>query len=163
MRSNYKFLSSPEAFAEFVVAWEAGALRKSDWTHAAHVAVGTNYAVRHPATAFQRMKTGVIRHNEAVGTKNSDTSGYHETLTRLWIEVLTNFVRTGGFADPWEAACAAVEKFGENRDLHRAYYSFDIVSSVEARRIWIPPDLNPYCDSVIEQIGICEEWPRARS
>jgi hypothetical protein len=93
------------------------------------------------------MKSGVIRHNDAVGTANSNTSGYHETLTRLWIDVLAKFAASHGFTDPWIAACAAVREFGESRNLHRLHYSFDVLRSVEARRSWIQPDLTPESDA----------------
>jgi hypothetical protein len=138
--SRNDFLASREALEKFVAAWEAGLLPKARWTHAAHVAVGAYYKVKYPATAFERMRTGIIRHNEAVGTLNSDTSGYHETITRLWTMVIAKVVEE--IDDPWAAACKAVERFGEVRDLHRLYYSFDIVRSVEARRTWMPPDLD---------------------
>lgn len=105
------------------------------------------------------MKSGVIRHNQAVGTINSDTSGYHETLTRLWIDVLANFVKRNGFTDPWQAACAAVEEFGEKRDLYRSYYSFDVARSVDARRAWIPPDLTPESAPSIAEAMIASAEP----
>ena len=93
--------------------------------------------------AFERTKNGILRYNEAIGTENSDTSGYHETLTRLWANVLAKLV--AGCTDPWEAACEAVERFGEDRELHHLYYSFDVVRSTVARRTWVPPDLEgPY-------------------
>jgi hypothetical protein len=154
---SHEFLASPRVFAEFVASWEAGTLPKSKWTHAAHVAVGTHYTLQSPNTAFERMKNGVIRHNESVGTENSDASGYHETLTRLWIDVLAGFVRRTGFTDPWKAVCAAVERFGKNKDLHRAYYSFDVVRSVAARRAWIPPDVTPEENGEIEPMSIGAE------
>jgi flavin reductase (DIM6/NTAB) family NADH-FMN oxidoreductase RutF len=138
-RPRYDFVASREAFQEFVDEWEAGTLPKSRWTHTAHVAIGAYYAVRYPGEAFERIKKGIIRYNEAVGTENSDTSGYHETLTRLWANVLAKFA--AGSADPWKASCEAVARFGEDRDLHHLYYSFDVVRSTIARRTWIPPDL----------------------
>jgi hypothetical protein len=131
------------AFAEFLSAWETCMLSKSQWIHASHVAIATCYTVQNQETVLERMKKGIIRYNEAVGIVNSDTSGYHETLTRFWVDVLVKFVRRNGFTDPWKAACAAVAEFGANREFHRAYYSFDVVRSIEARRIWIPPDLAP--------------------
>jgi hypothetical protein len=149
---DHRFVSSARALAEFVAAWEACALTKSEFTHAAHVAVGAYYAVMHPSTAFERMKSGLIQFNESVGGVNSETSGYHETITRLWIEVLAKFVATNGFTDPWEAACAAVTEFGEARDLHGLYYSFDVLRSVEARRRWVPPDLMAEGSGTIERI-----------
>ena len=96
-----------------------------------------------PETALERTRCGIVRYNEAVGTANTATSGYHETLTRLWAGILRQIV--DGFTDPWEAACYAVEKFGEERDLHHLYYSFDVVRDPVARRTWVTPDLQgPY-------------------
>jgi flavin reductase (DIM6/NTAB) family NADH-FMN oxidoreductase RutF len=140
---RYPFLSSPAAFQKFVAAWEAGTLPKSEWTHAAHIAVGASYAVRFGRTAFERIKVGIVNYNQAVGTENTSNSGYHETLTRFWSMLLAQAV--GAFSDPWEAACKAVEEFGEERDLHYLFYSFDVVRSVGARQTWVPPDLEgPY-------------------
>jgi hypothetical protein len=142
-QQRYDFLSSRAALEDFLTRWELGNLPRREWTHAAHIAVGAYYAVRFPNTAFERTRNGILRYNEAVGTANSDSSGYHETLTRLWSLVLTKI--TQGFSDPWRAACNAVEQLGEHRDLHCLYYSFDVVRKAEARRTWIPPDLKgPY-------------------
>ncbi len=138
---SYPWLASAEAFQTFVAAWESGALPKPEWTHAAHVAVGACYAVRHGAAALDRTRDGIRRYNAAVGTANTDTSGYHETLTRFWAEVLAAAV--AGDTDEWQAARKAVARYGEVRDLHVLHYRFDVVRSVEARRGWIAPDLAP--------------------
>jgi len=137
-RAPYDFLASRESFERFVGAWEAGTLPKPMWTHAAHVAVGACYTVRYSAQAFEKIKRGILRYNAAVGTENTEISGYHETLTRFWSEVIADAV--AGCNDPWEAAQAAVRKFGDQRKLPERYYSFDVVSDREARRRWIPPD-----------------------
>jgi hypothetical protein len=50
----------------------------------AYCGVGACYTVRYPDWAFERIKNGILRYDAAVGTENSETSGYHETLTRLW-------------------------------------------------------------------------------
>ena len=143
LRPHYDFIASREAFQQFVAAWEAGTLPKTQWTHAGHVAIGAYYAVCYPGAAFQLTKKGILRYNEAVGTANSDTSGYHETLTRFWANVLAKLA--DAVTDPWKAACEAVERFGEERDLHHLYYSFDVVRNTVARRTWVPPDLEgPY-------------------
>lgn len=135
------WLASPGVFAAFIDTWERGALPKAAWTHAAHVAVGACYAVRFGGEAFPHTKAGILRHNEAVGTANTDTSGYHETLTRFWVEVLAAV--TAGL-DEWQAACLAVERFGARRDYHAQFYGYDVVRSVEARRTWQPPDRGPF-------------------
>ncbi len=132
------FLESRLAFQQFRSAWESGTLPKSAWTHAAHVAIGACYAVEFGPDALDRTRAGIIRYNQAVGTPNTETSGYHETLTRFWSAVIAREV--AGISDPWQAAVHAAAKFGNARGLHSDFYSFDVVRSVEARRNWIPPD-----------------------
>jgi hypothetical protein len=110
-QSNYKFIASRETLEEFIAAWEAGVLPKAEWTHAAHIAVGAYYGVRYPSTAYERTRNGILRYNEAVRTSNTETSGYHETLTHLWSLVLAKTVE--GFTDPWEAVSHAVEKLAK--------------------------------------------------
>lgn len=138
---SYPWLASAGVFRAFMTSWESGTLPKHEWSHAAHVAVGACYAVRHGAAALDRTREGILRYNSAVGTANTDASGYHETLTRFWAEVLAAAV--SGVADEWQAAAQAVTLYGEDRDLHELYYGFDVVRSVEARRRWVPPDLAP--------------------
>lgn len=133
------WLGSADAFAAFVAQWEQGTLPRPAWTHAAHVAVGACYAVRYGADALRHTREGIRRYNAAVGTANTDSSGYHETLTVFWTRVLSAAV--AGESDEWRAACRAVRDFGEARDLHARYYGFDVVRSVKARRAWIEPDL----------------------
>jgi hypothetical protein len=73
-----ELLLTRESFERFVADWEAGTLPKPKWTHAAHVAVGACYTVRYGQRAFEEIKQGILRYNAAVGTANTETSGYHE-------------------------------------------------------------------------------------
>ena len=140
---RYPFTQSREALERFVEAWEACTLTKPEWTHGAHVAMGAVYAVRYPGRNFAKMREGIRRFNDAVGTANTDDSGYHETLTGFWASLLARVV--DGCTDEWEEARQAVTLLGEDRDLHFLYYSFDVVKSVDARKNWIAPDLlGPY-------------------
>ena len=74
----------------------------------------------------------------AVGTLDTATSGYHETLTCFWTSVVSRLVK--GYSDPWPAARRAVEGVGQDRDLHLQYYSFDVVRDAKARASFVPPD-----------------------
>lgn len=126
-----------------MLAWETGRLPKAAWTHAAHVAMGASYVVRYGASAVDELRRGIKRHNAAVGTLDTATSGYHETLTCFWTGVVSRLV--AGYSDPWLAARHAVEKVGFERDLHRRYYSFDVVRDEKARASFVPSDLEgPY-------------------
>lgn len=137
------FLDTRESFDLFVQAWEAGELPKAAWTHAAHVAMGACYVVRYGSSAVDELRRGIKRHNAAVGTLDTATSGYHETLTCLWTGVVSRLVK--GYSDPWLAARHAVDRVGQARDLHRPYYSFDVVRDPVARASYVPADLEgPY-------------------
>ena len=142
-RPQYRFLASRREFERFVTLWETSTLPRSEWNHAAHVAIGAYYAIEHRSTAFERIKCGIVRYNAATGSLGTPGAGYHETLTRLWAGLVGRAVE--GFEDSFAAARFAVEKFGEERDLHHLYYSFDVVRDVTARQRWIAPDLDgPY-------------------
>jgi hypothetical protein len=89
------------------------------------------------------MRLRIPRYNEAVGGKNTETSGYHETVTVFWIRVLARLHDSREWNSRSEFVRAAVEQFAGQRDFFRAYYSFDLAGSTEARRRWIAPDLQP--------------------
>jgi hypothetical protein len=134
-------LPDAAALQAFIDAWRAGTLPKPQWTHAAHVAVCAYHAW--PDTALDvlvaQMRTGIRAYNDAVGTANTDTSGYHETLTRFWCERVQDHLAQAACADRFQAVRAAVSALGDARSLHADYYDFDVVGSREARVVWVPP------------------------
>jgi hypothetical protein len=125
---------------EFVAAFEGGTLPKERWTHGAHLLTGACYV--HglgEAAAIDKMRLCVRRYNEAVGGKNTDTSGYHETIT--WIKLLAQLLRESEPIQRAAFAVLAVDRFAADKNILCRYYDFDLVGSVEARRSWIPPTL----------------------
>jgi hypothetical protein len=144
IRREYPFLASEVALDDFVHRWDAGRLTKPEWTHAAHVGTAAYFAFDLAAEAlFERMKAGIIHQNESVGTANTEDNGYHETLTRFWVETIGAFVRSRSFSTRFEAVKNATQLFGEDRDRHRLYYGFDVARDRRARREWIKPDREP--------------------
>jgi hypothetical protein len=138
---THPFLASPAALDAFILDWHAGRLERAAWTHAAHVAVCAALAVERDADAtFAAMKTGIHVFARSVGVVHTPTSGYHETLTRLWATLIAHHVHVRRARTPWAAAVDAVDRFGEDRDLPRRCYSFDVVADVRARAEWVPPD-----------------------
>lgn len=101
------FLGSAEDLTRFVDRWEAGQLAPHEWTHAAHVAVAAYFVVTDRKRAFERMKSGILRHNAAVGTDHIAGRGYNEEITRHWINRITELLRD--YNDPWFGACEAVQ------------------------------------------------------
>ena len=126
----------------FIAAFEDGTLPKSRWTHAAHILTGSCYVHAFgERAAIDRMRTKVSAYNLAVGGQNTPTSGYHETVTVLWIKILAGFRREHPALARAPFATLAVEHFAPQRDILSRYYDFDIVASQEARRTWQPPTL----------------------
>jgi hypothetical protein len=126
----------------FLAEFEAGRMPKARWTHGAHLLTGACYVHGLGETAaIDKMRLCVRRHNESVGTANSDTGGYHETITIAWIKLLAGLLRE---AEPMERAAfatLAVERFVNDRGIFSRYYDFDLPSSIEARRTWVAPTL----------------------
>ena len=83
----------------------------------------------------------ISSYNLSVGTENSETSGYHETLTIFWLKVVAQSFQTSPSAPRLQAVRAVVAAFGDERGLHRLYYTSDIVNCKAARQTWVEPDL----------------------
>jgi hypothetical protein len=128
----------------FIAAFEGCTLPKEEWTHGAHLLTGACYvhALGEPE-AIERMRLCVRRYNESVGGKNSDTSGYHETITVAWIKLLNSLLERSKPIARATFAALAVEHFREQKNIFRRYYDFDLVASTEARRSWVAPTLRP--------------------
>ncbi len=117
-------------------------LPKVEWTHAAHFAVTiwllTNNAKIHVA---QELPCAIRAYNEATGVANTDTSGYHETITQASIRGAESFVSQSR-RQPLVAICNALmaSPLGSPKWL-LTYWSHSRLFSVEARRVWLDPDV----------------------
>jgi hypothetical protein len=134
--------STEEGIDAFIAAFEAGSLPKGRWTHGAHILTGACYVhALGEAGAIARMRERVAAYNVAVGGQNTDTGGYHETVTVFWIKILSGYCGEHSELGRAEFAARAVEHFVGQRDIWRRYYDYDVVGSVEARKRWVPPTL----------------------
>ena len=117
-------------------------LPKEDWTHEAHilVAIWHNWHFEF-ATALDMVRSKIISFNEAVGTENSDTSGYHETMTVFWMRLTNNFLKSHRF-EQIESACFEFLK-SENalNSSPFKYYTKQKLFSLEARKSWVDGDI----------------------
>jgi hypothetical protein len=121
----------------------ARTLPKPKWTHEAHLATTTYLLLRHPEIDLERELPGLIRsYNESVGGVNSDTEGYHETITRVFLHGVRLFL---GEADKREPVHELVNELllspMARRDWPLRFYSPALLFSVEARRNFVEPDL----------------------
>ena len=128
---------------EFLHAFEAGTLPKERFTHAAHILTGASYVHEFgESAAIDRMRQSIRRFNESVGGRNTNTSGYHETITLFWIKLLARLHKEAvlqAAVSREQFAALAVGRFAHRRDLLSTFYDFDLVGSTDARLIWISP------------------------
>jgi hypothetical protein len=126
----------------FIAAFEGCTLPKEQWTHGAHLLTGACYVhALGEAEAIARMRLCVSRYNESVGGENTETSGYHETVTVAWIKLLSGLLDRSKPIARAAFAALAVEHFQAQRNIFSRFYDFDLVASTEARRRWVAPNL----------------------
>ncbi len=81
--------TTAEAIEELVQGFLRGDLPRARWSHRAHLPVGLWHLQRYTADqALGLLRQRIRRYNTAVGVANTDHSGYHETLTRFYLEAI---------------------------------------------------------------------------
>ena len=94
-------------------------LPKSDWTHAAHFAAALWLMRYRPELEASACMPDFIRaYNEATGVANTDTDGYHETITQASLR----------------AARAELDRYSASTPI------FEIANALMASPILVPPD-----------------------
>lgn len=134
-----------EQLAELVARFRARKLPVDEWTHAAHLAVGAWHVREHgPESTLRRLRAGIRRLNESHGTPNTDTRGYHETVTRAYVALLAEFLAKRPRREPPDASVRALlaSPLAAKGALFEIW-SRDVLLSPRARRRWVPPDLRP--------------------
>ena len=121
-----------ELYAEF----RARTLPKSAWTHEAHLAVCWQQLQQSSADeALVVLRDAIRDYNDSVGTVNSDSSGYHETITVFYVAAIADL----GAADVGDVLDSPIAE----RSAPLEHWSPERLFSVEARRRWVAPDLRP--------------------
>lgn len=117
-------------------------LPKVEWTHEAHLVVAIWYSVKYDTNkALVLVRDYITKHNTSVGTVNSDTDGYHETITKYWLLLAQEYVKN----NPMNSIANLCNDFicsdqGKS-DYLFTFYSESTLFSVHARHHWVEPDL----------------------
>ncbi len=119
-------------------------LPKPRWTHRAHFAAALWFLARRPDINLPRVMPGLIRaYNAATGVANTDTGGYHETITQASLRAAASFLAEHRDERLFEVCNTLMEsRFGKS-DWLLAYWTKERLFSVEARRVWVEPDIRP--------------------
>jgi hypothetical protein len=115
---------------------------KSKWTHAAHFAATLWLMTNRPEIDLAQELPGMIRaYNEATGGANTETSGYHETITQASLRAARRFLEESPPRTLFETCNALMESGLGEPDWLLEYWSRERLFSVEARRLWVEPDM----------------------
>lgn len=122
----------------------ARTLPRLEWTHEAHLAATTYLVTERPEIDLDAELPGIIRaYNESVGGRNTDTEGYHETITRIFLVAVREHVTETGSMELCARVNALLMSPRGRRDWPLRSYSPERLFSVEARLSFVPPDLGP--------------------
>jgi len=129
-----------EQATRLVHRFEACTLPKEEWTHTAHYIMAFWYCMQLPLPgAVEKIRSGIRRYNLSVGGANTDTSGYHETITLFHITRIADYLITQGVTELTDATIAS---FLQQPFLNRTYicqfYEKETLMSTAARKKWVP-------------------------
>ena len=115
-------------------AMTACRLPRSEWTHEAHLMAGLSLVLRQgPDRALATLREAIPRYNESTGTPNTDTGGYHDTLTVYYVRAIDELLRRG----------VSPEKITDSdlvtREAPLRHWTREELFSVKARRTWVEP------------------------
>ena len=134
-----------ESLEDLVHAFRHCTLPKPTWTHATHLRVGA-WHVHHlgEADALPALRQGIRRLNESHGVANTESTGYHETITVAYVRIIAAFLAS------FDAAVSLDERVRElvrgpvgDRELPFRFWSREVLFSSQARLGWVEPDLGP--------------------
>jgi hypothetical protein len=125
-----------EEVRKLVIAFESWTIHPGEFRHYQHLAVVLWYLKNFSyVEASQKMRGGIKRLAAAYGK-----TGYHETITLFWIEVVRAFLQTQSAG---ETICELANRLADeyNKSLIGDYYSEETLSSGKAKDEWVEPDL----------------------
>jgi hypothetical protein len=135
----------PEHLERLAAEFLSQSLPKEQWTHGAHLCVGAWHVHRLGADdAIVRLREGIRALNRSHGTPNTETSGYHETITVAYVRLIDQFL---SHFDPSISLASRVMHLVAGPLSERAFlfrfWSPDVLMSPAARAEWVSPDRAP--------------------
>lgn len=117
-------------------------LPRAEWTHEAHLAATAWLLLKRPDIDVDKALPGIIRRYKSVGGVNSDSEGYHETITRVSLRGIRLFLAEEDLTRPlYDVVNGLLLSPMGRRDWPLRFYSPPRLFSVAARRRWLRPDL----------------------
>lgn len=112
------------------------------WTHGAHLCAGT--AILKDLgleQAIEAIPDIIRRYNLSVGVKNTDTDGYHHTITLFYLKQIHELIAQWEDIDLGALATKVLSSAIAETTYPFKFYSKDLLFSVNARKNWVEGDL----------------------
>jgi hypothetical protein len=152
MTHNTTSYRTLDEIKNLVRSFEKCTLPRNEWTHQAHLIVALWYLTRYPEaevvelvrdTPEGTLRDRIQKYNATQGIHTTQYSGYNETITLFWIQIVRNFLAAEGVNFPLvHLANYLLLSYGD-KNLPFEYYSRQLLMSWEARKHWVEPDLKP--------------------
>jgi hypothetical protein len=123
--------------------FENKTLPKEQWTHLAHFAVAFVYLEKYQTIheTLPQIRESIKSYNVSVGTANTESSGYHETLTIFWLTVVYEFYALKNHSDINAAYSQFIKTGFMKPDFPLNFYTKELLFSTVARESWVEPNL----------------------
>jgi hypothetical protein len=125
-----------------VSQFKSHTLPKTEWTHEAHLVIALWHLFEYKNThsTLCHLRAGIILHNHSVGIQNTESRGYHETITVFWLKQIKEFVESEGSEDFTVLVERLLKKIPFTRkDYILQFYTRETLKSSEARCFYVAP------------------------
>jgi hypothetical protein len=124
-------------------AFENCRIAADGWTHGLHVRVAYIYLRRYSLSdAIDRMRTGLRAFVTAFKVEETSTTGYNETVTAAWMQIIHTLMREQGTLQNSERFLEEQPQLGSSK-LLRLFYSKSIWDEQDCKGTFVAPDLAP--------------------
>lgn len=129
---------------ELVEKFLSCTLPKKEWTHKAHLRVGLWHLLNYsPSESLKRLRQNIKQYNVACGIENTETQGYHETITRFYVWLINRFLQQVERSQHIDLLADQLINLYGDKSFLLNYYSQENLMSTIARLQWVEPDLKP--------------------
>lgn len=136
---------SASAIDKLVSGFSDKTLPKQEWTHQAHIIVALWHNKHHDFdTALALVKEKIKTYNLAVGTLNTEDSGYHESLTIFWMMLTRKYLLEHPDFSLEELVDHFLRSEYASKDYPFQFYSRETLFSKKARKGWQNGDLKRF-------------------
>ncbi len=127
--------------ATFLAAFESCTLPRWEWTHRAHLRMAFLYLHDRPdaEVLLPYIRERIQTYNQA----NRNRSGYHETITAVYLHLLAHRLQCGLYRDFADFEQANNDLFASGGAILLRYYDRETIFSPEARATFVLPDRQP--------------------